>query len=142
MKKSESTRARWFSVADAFLLLLIVGLIVAAAALFLFPPADEEDAETVVVDLELTLESGSEQIMENIAVDDAVFNGDTEIGKVVSTDINSRYVLVSVTLEVDDGNYCLNGQPVMINSAFVLETRTCSVNGTVRYLSVKEDTGA
>lgn len=140
MKKYENARSHWFTVADALILLLVIGLIVAAVALFLFPPTEEDEAKLASVSLDLTLEKDSEELLEHVGVGDKVFSGETAIGEVVSKDINNRYVLVTVSLEVEDnGSYSLNGEPIMINSKFVLETKVCSINSTVVGLSVKEE---
>lgn len=130
-KTYNKDKKHWFTAADVLITVIVLALAAGAVVLFLFPNDKASTADEVQVAMVIHLP----ETTVGIANGDKLFYDDTEIGTVNKIDKSANNVIVHVTLQKDGGVYLLDGEPVRINGAFVLETRLRRVSGVVESLN-------
>lgn len=135
MSGTDKDARRRFTAADILITVVVIALAAGSVLMFLLPDREESTAVPVATTMVVHL---SEEPA-GISAGDKLFDGDTEIGRVSKIDKSANNVIISVTLEKDDGVYLLGGRPVRVNGGFVLETRLRRADGIVESLN---ETGA
>lgn len=131
MNFTDNKRSRWFTVADALIIVIALLLIVGAALLFLMPTLNKGDAETTKVSLQISFSSEQQSGVATIEDNIQIYNNGKEVGTVVRKTPDNRTVYAELNLAFNDGVYYLNGNPLRINGEFVLETKTQSLTGRI-----------
>jgi len=125
---------RWFTVADALIIIVIAAFIIGAAVMFMLPRGEETGGQRARVTLQLQLDSAPEGINKG---DKAFFDG-VEIGTVTNVDPGFYIVIVDAELEKGPAGYSAGESFIRVNSAFTLETKLCLAPGTVIAISERE----
>lgn len=131
MSFTENKRSRWFTVADALIIVIALLFIVGAAFLFLMPTLNRADQNRVIATLQISFENEDQAKVVNLETNSSLFCNGEEIGTIVRKTPDNHTVYAEVELLYEDGVYYYNGNAVRINGEFVLETRLDILTGRV-----------
>ncbi|MBQ3195545.1 MAG: hypothetical protein IJB65_03665 [Clostridia bacterium] len=131
MNFTENKRSRWFTVADALIIVVALLLLVGAALLFLMPNLEKNETNKVKVTLQINFEQEYQGKIASLNDNIPVFSGDEEIGTMVRRTPDNLTVYADMSLVYEDGIYYYNGAPLRINGSFVLETKLDKICGRI-----------
>lgn len=131
MNFTENKRSRWFTVADALIIVVALLLLVGAALLFLMPNLEKNETNKVKVTLQINFEQEYQGKIASLNDNIPVFSGDEEIGTMVRRTPDNLTVYADMSLVYEDGIYYYNDAPLRINGSFVLETKLDKMCGRI-----------
>ncbi len=131
MSFTDNKRSRWFTVADALIIVIALLLLVGAALLFLMPNLKDNEINTVTATLQISFDETQTENISNLEGNVPLFYGDKEIGIIVRKTPDNRTVYAELKLIYENGVFYLEEEPLRINGEFVMETKTQSLTGRI-----------
>ncbi len=131
MSFTDNKRSRWFTVADALIMVVALLLLVGAAFLFLMPNLKDNEINTVTATLQISFDEEQMETVSGLEGNLPLFAGGKEIGFIARKTPDNRTVYAEVKLVYENGVYYIEGEPLRINGEFVMETKTQSLTGRI-----------
>ena len=131
MSFTDNTRSRWFTVADALIIVIALLLLVGAALLFLMPNMKDNENNTVTATVQISFDETQTDNISLLEGNLPLFANGKEIGIIARKTPDNRTVYAEIELVYEKGVYYVDGTPLRINGEFVMETKTQSLTGRI-----------